>query len=99
MIIEFKSKPSEHCIIVDGKAVIVYGVKVPVIKRSHCDMNLFRNSKTFGSYANSDLFLSMLARFMRENKVVKVVDIENPPSYCTVKKGFMSVVSIDLDKV
>lgn len=37
-------------------------IKVPVLKRSHCDMQAFRMSRAFGSYANSDLFPSILGR-------------------------------------
>ena len=99
MIITFKSKPKGHYIIRDGKAVSVFGVKVPEIKRIHCDMNAFRTSKKFGSYANSDLFLAMLKRFLRENNVPKIIEIDNLPDFVTVKSGFMAVVEMDLSKL
>ena len=37
-------------------------VDVPVLKRSHVDMNAARIHPKYGSWANSDLFVGMLAR-------------------------------------
>lgn len=37
-------------------------IVVPTLTRSHCDMNAFRQSRAFGSYANSDLFVALLTR-------------------------------------
>ena len=41
-------------------------VKIPELKRAHCDMHAFRIHAKYGAYANSDLFPAMLARLKRE---------------------------------
>ena len=62
--ITFKSKVSEVCN-ANGSPVYRY-VPVPQFKRSHCDMQAFRNHPRFGGYANSDLFPGVLARIRKE---------------------------------
>jgi hypothetical protein len=62
--ITFKSKVSEVCN-ANGSPVYRY-VPVPQFKRSHCDMQAFRNHPRLGGYANSDLFPGMLARIRKE---------------------------------
>lgn len=65
LIISFRGKPEA---IWHGE-VKRLRVKVPEIARSHCDMSAFRNSRRFGSYANSDLFPALLARELKAMKL------------------------------
>lgn len=70
-------------------------VPVPKITRNHCDMHAFRTSKRFGSYANSDLFLGMLARYLRERQIPKELRLDQLPDGVTVDdSGFLAVVTI-----
>lgn len=62
--ITFKAKAQE-LLNADGSTAYRY-IPVPQFKRSHCDMQAFRNHPKFGSYANSDLFPAMLSRIRRE---------------------------------
>jgi hypothetical protein len=72
-------------------------VSVPAFKRSHCDMNTFRQHAKYGSYANSDLFLGMLARIRKDvfsNGILKLNDV---PSGVTVDTtGFLVLVEFDV---
>lgn len=72
-------------------------VKVPALKRHHCDMGAFRSHKRFGSYANSDLFHSMLARAVKEAGVGQVIKTTAIPPCVTIDaSGFLAVVTIEL---
>lgn len=53
-------------------------LKVPEIKRGHCDMQAFRNSREFGGYANSDLFLGILARKLRALAIPAYLYADDP---------------------
>jgi hypothetical protein len=64
MKIEFKTKV-QTMRTVDDAPLYDY-VEVPVFKRSHVDMAAARNHPKYGGYANSDLFLGMLARIRRD---------------------------------
>lgn len=57
--ITFKAKIGDH-----GS----YGkvIRIPELKREHCDMAAFRSHPTYGGLANSDLFRSILRRIRRE---------------------------------
>ena len=98
MIIEFKCKAQERQIIVNDTFKTANCVKVPDITTIHCDMNAFRNSKKFGSWANSDLFTAMVKRELRNLNIGKFIDVDDLPDYITVKSGFLSVTTIDLVK-
>lgn len=73
-------------------------IQVPELKRSHCDMNWFRRSRRFGSYANSDLFLSMLKREMGRMGVESRIRLDRPfPAGVTVDtSGFLALVTIEV---
>lgn len=67
-------------------------IQVPKITRSHCDMNYFRCHRNLGSYANSDLFLSILARCVKP----QLFSIEElPKNWAVDDRGFLAVVQID----
>jgi hypothetical protein len=98
MIIEFKCKAQERQIIVDGTFKTAICVRVPDITKMHCDMNAFRNSKKFGSWANSDLFTAIVKRELRNLDIGKFIDIDNLPDYISIKPGFLTVTTIDLSQ-
>ena len=41
-------------------------IKIPELKRNHCDMAQFRHHPKYGSFANSDLFQGILRRIKAE---------------------------------
>ena len=72
-------------------------VKVPSLKRHHCDMQAFRSHRRFSSYANSDLFPSMLARAVKEAGVGSVIKTTAVPPCVTIdESGFLATVTIYL---
>jgi len=96
--VEFKTKIKT---MYDPKDVELYKyVEVPKFKRGHCDMPAFRKHKTFGAYANSDMFESMLERACKEklqygsNRILHLDKM--PPGVSIDKSKFLAVVSFDL---
>lgn len=72
-------------------------LKVPALKRNHCDMSAFRSHRKFGSYANSDLFPAMLARAVKDAGVGAVIKLNSVPPCVTIDaSGFLASVTIDL---
>ncbi len=73
-------------------------VKVPEITRSHCDMNAFRCSRRFGSYANSDLFPAMLKRELTKIGVKPYLYLDelHPVGVEIDASGFLWSVTITL---
>jgi hypothetical protein len=72
-------------------------VRAPALKRSHCDMNAFRSSREFSSYANSDLFESILARAKARSPLAKPIFLDSVPDGVTVEtNGFFATVTCDL---
>lgn len=73
-------------------------LKIPVIKRGHCDMAAFRSHKKYGSYANSQLFPAMIARELEARGIARAVDINAPPAGVSVDdSGFLTVVAITIE--
>lgn len=74
-------------------------IQVPELKRSHCDMEAFRQHSQYGSYANSDLFPKMLAgirakTFHSSVNGCKVVKLDDVPSGVTVDtSGYLARVT------
>lgn len=92
--ITFKGKV-ETLQYVDGTVASVR-VKVPTLERRHCDMHAFRIHPRYGSYANSDLFPSMLARIKRE-RLGEYIKLSAIPEGVTVDTtGFLAVVTISV---
>lgn len=85
MIIKFRGKSR------DGS------IKLPAIDRRHCDMHAFRTSRSFGAYANSDLFRPLLARCLKARGIGESIDLAAPPLGVTVDtSGFLADVTIDV---
>lgn len=73
-------------------------INVPQLTRSHCDMNAFRKHPRYRSYANSDLFPSMLARIRKQVAPHGWFKLEDPPAGVTVDaSGFLAVVTIEVE--
>lgn len=72
-------------------------INVPEFKRHHCDMNGFRTHKTYGSYANSDLFPSMLKKIHREIAPLGFWKLESIPEGVKLEtNGFFATVTVDV---
>lgn len=94
--ITFKAKP-ETVYNIDGTPAYDR-IKVPAIKRRHCDMAAFRAHPRFGSYANSDLFANLLARQLREAGIGAYIRMNKMPACVNVDaSGFLASVTINID--
>lgn len=76
-------------------------VQIPVIKRSHCDMPLFRQHKKYGAHANSDMFLNMINNAIhptakRMNDAYILILNEIPENATVDTSGFLAVVTFNL---
>lgn len=73
-------------------------IKVPALERRHCDMHAFRTHRRYGSYANSDLFPSMLRRAVKAAGVPDYIRLDRiPPSVTVDESGFLANVTIQID--
>ena len=71
-------------------------IKVPELTRRHCDMNAMRQHPKFGSYANSDLFPSMLRR-LRKERLGDYVRLDRIPADINVDtSSFLAEVTLDV---
>jgi len=82
----------------DGTEVEFQVVDVPELKRSHCDMNAFRQHRKHGSYANSDLFPAILRRIKMDiTKPGGWMKLGELPDNVTVDtSGFLAVVTVEV---
>lgn len=89
--ITFKAKPEP----VWNGDVEEKWIKIPKLSRSHCDMKAFRFHQKYGSYANSDLFISMLGRIRSEKfGSCEYIKLHNIPEGVEIDtSGFLAVVS------
>ena len=71
-------------------------VRVPRIKKSHCDMSAFRKHKRFGSYANSDLFENMINGHIRKLIPDGFIRLDELPPGVEVFAGFLVTVNIEI---
>lgn len=73
-------------------------IKVPELKRSHCDMAAFRRHPKFGSYANSDLFPNLLSRIRKDiANCYGEMRLDRLPANVTVdESGFLALVTIEV---
>lgn len=93
----FKTKPVTWEVL--GRDETETRINMPAkLSRSHVDMAAMRRHKRYGSLANSDLFLSMLARDIRRAGIPDRLDGAALPVGVTVDySGFLATVTIDLD--
>lgn len=93
--IEFKAKP--ETIYNTDETIAFVRIKVPAIERRHCDMNAFRTHPRFGSYANSDLFPSMIRRALKDSGVGDYIRLDKIPECASVDaSGFLARVVIEI---
>lgn len=70
-------------------------VKVPALERRHCDMAAFRSHAKFGAYANSDLFVGLLRRQLKEAGIGAYIRLDQLPPCVTVdESSFLVSVTI-----
>jgi len=72
-------------------------IKIPELKRHHCDMHAFRTHSRYGAYANSDFFPSMLRRAVEAKGLRGYVRLDRvPPEVSIDTTGFLAQVSIEI---
>jgi len=74
-------------------------IEVPVFGRHHCDMIEFRRHSKFSSYANSDLFLGMLARLRRDivGEHSNLLRLDRIPPHVKIDTtGFLATITIEV---
>lgn len=93
--IEFRAKV-QRVYYADGQLAYTC-VKVPKLGRQHCNMADFRRHPKYGSYANSDLFPSMLNRRAKELGVGEYIKLDSVPAGVTVDTtGFLALVTVEV---
>ena len=83
----------------DTSATAAYWlIKVPELKRAHCDMGAFRSHPRYGGIANSDLFPNALARIRRDiTNAYGEIKIGSEPENVTIaQEKFMVKVTINV---
>ena len=71
-------------------------VKRPTLTRSHVNMQEARQSKEFGAYANSGLFLAMLNRAAKH--LPTYFDLQDLPEGVTAKPGFLTEITFEVTR-
>jgi len=93
--VQFKAK-IERIKNMDG-SLAYERIKVPSLTRSHCDMPAFRSHKHFATFANSDMFPSMLHRAAAHYGVQNYIRLDRIPAGVAIDaSGFLARVSFDL---
>jgi len=94
--IEFKGKVKKVYNMDDSLAYEY--IKIPALKKNHCDMAAFRSHKKYGGFANSDLFQNILARIKKQvfgnNSELKLSAI--PENVKVNNSSFLAVVSFEV---
>lgn len=71
-------------------------IRVPELKRHHCDMNAFRSHPQYGGLANSDLFPNILRGIRKSMFKGEVLRLDLIPDGVTVDtSGFLARVEFD----
>lgn len=92
--VRFRTKTREMWYVGEETPAYTY-VQVPKLTRNHCDMAEMRKSKRFGHYANSDLFIGLLNRCVRELGIQDRIRLDSLPPCVTVNtSGFLAEVTI-----
>lgn len=95
--IKFKAKPRAVWN-ADGTRVEFHIIDVPDLTRKHCNMDQFRKHPKHGSYANSDLFPSILRRIkMGITRPGGWIRLDDLPENVTVDtSGFLAIVTVEV---
>ena len=72
------------------------GLPLPKKLSPYANKSAFRTSKRFGSYANSDLFESILQREIKRLGVRDYLRIGSLPDCVTIELGFLATVTITI---
>lgn len=79
------------------ETVAYHRVKVPAIKRNHCDMNGFRQHPKYRAYANSDLFASLIKRALASAQIGEYIRLDRIPACVAVDASeFLHSITIDI---
>jgi len=92
-VITFRAKPVQVWNMDDTPAYQY--VPVPVLRRSHCDMEAFRRSRKYGGIANSELFPNALTRIRRDMTGDMIrLDRPLPAGVAIDLTGFLAAVTL-----
>lgn len=92
--IQFKAKIETISIIEGGKVLRdIPTVKVPQIKRRHCDMHEFRKHAKYGTYANSDFFEKMINADIKK-EFGEYIRVDQERAGVTIEPGFLASVTL-----
>lgn len=96
--ITFKAKPYHLEGVYSGEPDPHDRVKVPELKRSHCDMAAFRaRGDRWGALANSDLFPNLLAAKRREIAPQGFLRLDRLPEGVTATPGaLLTTITIEV---
>jgi hypothetical protein len=72
------------------------GFPLPKSLARYADRAAFRQSRRFGSYANSDLLEAILLREIKQLGVPSYVKLSELPDCVAVEHGFMATVTITI---
>jgi hypothetical protein len=73
-------------------------IAIPQLRRHHCNMQAFRNHPTYGGYANSDLFHTMLSRIRETISPLGRLRLDSIPAYVSVDSSkFLATVIVNVD--
>lgn len=95
--ITFKAKPYHLEGVYSGEPDPHDRVKVPELKRSHCDMAAFRRHPKHGGYANSDMFPAVLKRIARQVAPHGYLRLDRLPEGVTATPGaLLTTITIEV---
>ena len=93
--IEFKGKIKTQRY-TDNSVAYEY-IHVPTFTTKHCDMSAFRSHSKYGPYANSSLFMQMLAGIRKKIFGGDKLKLNNVPEGVSIDTtGFLAVVSFEV---
>jgi hypothetical protein len=72
------------------------GAPLPKKLAPYADKAVFRQSRRFGSYANSDLFEALLQREVKRLGVPAYLKVGALPDCVTIELGFLATVTINI---
>jgi hypothetical protein len=70
-------------------------IRVPKIERRHCDMRSFEDDRRLGSYSNSNMFLPLVRRAMKDASIPEHIRLDAVPESVEIDtSGFLAQVTI-----
>ena len=93
--IKFRAK-IEHPRYVDGTDAPAR-IKVPTLRRHHCDMAGFRSHPKYGALANSDMFEANVLSRIKRDRLGDYVRLDRVPDGVSIADGtFLATVTVEV---